>query len=142
MPVHIICTSCPVMVTMKYIINGYHNNYDSDLTITHIIIIMPWHMHIYTLYLKYRVGLLRVMEMYIIQATTPLWKDQIVTFWCTDRQLSTEVFTSVCHRNANWIPDPVSQCSTLTSGKNSMKCFCMQNRKAGRSWGDLIILAC
>ena len=58
-----------------------------------------------------------------------------VTFWCTDRLLSTEAFTSVCHRNTSWIPDPVSQCSTLTSGKNSMKCFCMQNRKAGRSRG-------
>ena len=68
------------MITMKYIINGYHNNYDIDLTITHIIIIMPWHIHIYTLYLKYRVAPLRVMEMYIIQATTPLWKDQILHF--------------------------------------------------------------
>ena len=69
------------MITMKYIINGYHNNYDNDLTITHIIIIiMSWHIHIYTLYLKYHVGPLRVTEMCIIQATIPLWKNQILHF--------------------------------------------------------------
>ena len=54
-----------------------------------------------------------------------------VIFWCTDRQFSTEAFTSVCHRNASWIPDPISRCSTLPSGKNSFNCgiFCTQNRK-------------
>ena len=110
------------MITMKYIINGYHNNYDNDLTITHIIIIiMSWHIHIYTLYLKYHVGPLRVTEMCIIQATIPLWKNQILHFGAPTCNSVLKQFTSVCHRNASWIPDPVSQCSTLRSGMNSMK---------------------
>ena len=41
-----------------------------------------------------------------------------VIFWCTDGQLHTEAFTSVCHRNASWIPDPVGHCTTLRSGMN------------------------
>ena len=39
-----------------------------------------------------------------------------VTFQCIDVQLRTRAFTSVCHRNASWIPDPVSHCTTLRSG--------------------------
>ena len=36
-----------------------------------------------------------------------------VTFWCTDLQLS---HTSVCHKNASWVPDPISQCADLRLG--------------------------
>ena len=40
-----------------------------------------------------------------------------ITFWCTDIQLNT--FISVCHKNASWIPDPVSQCATLQLGTHA-----------------------
>ena len=40
-----------------------------------------------------------------------------VSFWCTDIQLNT--FISVCHKNASWIPDPVSQCATLQLGTHA-----------------------
>ena len=42
------------------------------------------------------------------------------TFWCTesDGLVSTEAFTSVCHKNANWVPDPISRCSAVGSGKS------------------------
>ena len=40
-----------------------------------------------------------------------------VTYRCsTDVQLNT--FTSVCYKNASWIPDPISQCAALQSGNN------------------------
>ena len=44
-----------------------------------------------------------------------------VTFWCTDIQLNT--FVSVCHKNASWVPDPVSQCATLQLGTH-VPCLC------------------
>ena len=37
----------------------------------------------------------------------------VITFWCTDALLGTNTLSSVCHRNGNWIPNPVSQCTTL-----------------------------
>ena len=36
-----------------------------------------------------------------------------VSFRCIDMN---EEFTSVCHRNASWIPHPVSHCANLRSG--------------------------
>ena len=41
-----------------------------------------------------------------------------ITYRCsTDVQLST--FTSVCYKNASWVPDPISQCATLQSGNDN-----------------------
>jgi hypothetical protein len=41
-----------------------------------------------------------------------------ITYWCTDIQLNT--FTSVCYKNANWVPDPISQCASLQLGMNKI----------------------
>ena len=41
-----------------------------------------------------------------------------VTYRCstsTDVQLNT--FTSICYKNASWVPDPISHCAALQSGK-------------------------
>ena len=43
-----------------------------------------------------------------------------VTYWCiTDIQLNT--FTSVCYKNASWVPDPISHCAALQSGNVNNK---------------------
>ena len=43
-----------------------------------------------------------------------------VTYRCsTDAQYDT--FTSVCYKNVNWVPDPISHCAALQSGSMHKK---------------------
>ena len=54
-----------------------------------------------------------------ISSNSSILEGSNATFWCTesDGLVSTEPFTSVCYRNASWIPNPVSRCRAFESGK-------------------------
>ena len=54
----------------------------------------------------------------------------IVTFWCSDLRISS---TSVCHKNASWVPDPISRCAALKSGT------CMHMNKLSINCGTFIV---
>ena len=47
----------------------------------------------------------------------------VVIFWCTGHSRlgnGTNKFSSVCHQDGNWTPNPVNQCTTrLSKGINS-----------------------